>query len=176
MERVYRIPAWEQVRPSLVIDPVRGPLIARMFELIATGEHTKASALAAVTALGLLSHKGRPLTQETIRKLLVNRLCMGEMFIEGWGQCVKGDFEPLVSESVFDRVQTVLSGRAPAPVAHVREREDFLFAVGFSAPSVRSSSLPASAQASSGTSLGITGDTASRGTSTRKLRRSRWRS
>jgi site-specific DNA recombinase len=111
--------------PSLVIDPVRGPLIARMFELIATGEHTKAFALAAVTALGLRSPKGRPLTQETIRKLLVNRSCMGEMFIEGWGKCVKGDFEPLVSESVFERVQTVLSGRAPAPVAHVREREDF---------------------------------------------------
>jgi site-specific DNA recombinase len=96
-----------------------------LFELIATGEHTKASALAAVTALGLRSEKGVPLTQETIRKMLLNRLYMGEMFVEKWGKCVKGDFEPLVSESVFDRVQTVLSGRAPAPVAHVREREDF---------------------------------------------------
>jgi site-specific DNA recombinase len=107
-----------------VIDPEHGPLIARLFELIATGEHTKASALAAWTALGLRSEKGVPLTQETLRKMLLNRLCTGEMFAKKWGKCVKGDFEPLVSESVFDRVQTVLSGCAPAPVAHVRERED----------------------------------------------------
>jgi site-specific DNA recombinase len=110
---------------SLVIDSHRGPLIARLFELIATGEHTKASALAAVTALGLRSHKGVPLTQETIRKMLINPLYAGEIFIKSWGKSVRGDFEPLVSQSVFDRVQTVLSGRAPAPVAHVREREDF---------------------------------------------------
>jgi site-specific DNA recombinase len=111
--------------PSLVIDPERGPLVARMFELVATGEHTKASALAAVTALGLKSRKGVRLTQETIRKIFINPLYAGEIVIESWGMAVRGDFAPLVSQSVFDRVQTVLSGRAPAPVPHVTEREDF---------------------------------------------------
>jgi site-specific DNA recombinase len=66
-----------------------------------------------------------PLTQETVRKILINTLYAGEIFIKSCGKSVKGDFEPLVSQSVFDRVQTVLSGRAPAPVPHVREREDF---------------------------------------------------
>jgi site-specific DNA recombinase len=111
--------------PSLVIDPERGPLIAKLFELVATGEHTKSSALAAVTALGLRSRKGVPLTQETIRKILVNSLYAGELFIKSWGKAVKGDYDPLVSQSVFDRVQTVLMGRSPAQVPHVRERDDF---------------------------------------------------
>jgi site-specific DNA recombinase len=111
--------------PSLVIDPVRGPLIARLFELVATGEHTKTSALAAVTALGLRSRKGAALTQETIRKILINTLYAGEIFIKTWGKSVEGDYEPLVSRSVFDRVQSVLTERAPAQVPHVTEREDF---------------------------------------------------
>jgi site-specific DNA recombinase len=111
--------------PSLIIDPERGHLIAKLFELVATGEHTKASALAAVTALGLRSRKGVPLTQETIRKILVNSLYAGEIFIKSWGKSVKGDYAPLVSQSVFDRVQSVLMARAPAQVPHVRERDDF---------------------------------------------------
>jgi site-specific DNA recombinase len=111
--------------PSLVIDPVRGPLIARLFELVATGEHSKASALAAVTALGLRSRKGVPLTQETIRKVLINPLYAGEIFIKTWSKSVKGDYDPLVSRSVFDRVQSILSERAPAQVPHVAERDDF---------------------------------------------------
>jgi site-specific DNA recombinase len=111
--------------PSLVIDTERGPLVARLFELVATGEHTKASALAAVTALGLRSRKGAALTQETIRKILINPLYAGEIFIKSWGKSVKGDYEPLVSRFVFDRVQSVLTERAPAQVPHVVEREDF---------------------------------------------------
>ncbi len=107
-------------------DPERGPLIARLFELVATGEHTKASALAAVTALGLRSPRsGAPLTQETVRKILVNKLYCGEMFIEKWGKSVKADCAPLVARATFDRVQMVLAGRAPVSVPHVREHMDF---------------------------------------------------
>jgi DNA invertase Pin-like site-specific DNA recombinase len=112
-------------QPSLIPDPDRAPHIAKLFELLATGEQTKASALATVTAMGLRSHKGVPLTQETLRKILTNLIYAGEILITGWGKSVRGDFQPIVSQSVFDRVQEILSGRAPAPVAHVRQREDF---------------------------------------------------
>ena len=111
--------------PSLVPDPERGPLIAKLFELVATGEHTKASALAAVTALGLRSRRGAPLTQETVRKILVNKLYYGEMSIEKWGTSVQADCTPLVSRTTFDRVQMVLAGRAPVSVPHIREHMDF---------------------------------------------------
>jgi site-specific DNA recombinase len=111
--------------PSLLPDPARAPLVAKLFELVASGEHTKASALALVTALGLRSEKGAQLTQETIRKMLVNPLYAGEMLVKGWGKTVRGDFTPLVSQATFDRVQAVLSGRAPTPVPHVRERAEF---------------------------------------------------
>jgi site-specific DNA recombinase len=97
----------------------------REWRLAYVGEHTKASALAAVTALGLRSRKGAALTQETIRKVLINPLYAGEIFIKTWSKSVKGDYDPLVSRPVFDRVQSVLAERAPAQLPHVREREDF---------------------------------------------------
>jgi len=111
--------------PSMVHDPIRGPLVKELFRLVSTGEHTKASALTAVTELGLRSRTGAPLTQETIRKMLVNPLYTGEILIAGWGQSVRGDFEPLVDQVTFELVQMVLMGRAPAPVAHIRERDAF---------------------------------------------------
>jgi site-specific DNA recombinase len=111
--------------PSLVPDPERAPHVSRLFELVATGAHTKASALAQVSAQGLRSRKGAPLTQETIRKILVNPLYMGEISIRTWGKTVRGDYAPLVSEETFDCVQRVLSGRALPAVAHVKARPDF---------------------------------------------------
>jgi site-specific DNA recombinase len=111
--------------PSMVHDPIRGPHVKELFRLVSTGEYTKATALARITELGLRSRTGAPLTQETIRKMLVNPLYAGEMLIVGWGASVRGDFEPLVDQGTFDRVQMVLAGRAPASVAHVREREAF---------------------------------------------------
>ena len=106
-------------------DPVRGPLVAKLFSLIATGHHTKASALEKVTALGLRSNAGAKLSQETIDRVVHNRLYMGEMIAKGWGKAVKGDFQPLITEETFDRVQSFLAGRALPSVAHVRDRAEF---------------------------------------------------
>jgi len=112
--------------PSLLHDPEgRGELVAKLFELVATGEHTKASALAVVTALGLRSAKGAPLTQETIRKMLVNPVYAGHIYARAWNKLVQGDFVPLVSQRTFDRVQSVLAGRSTPCRRHVRSREEF---------------------------------------------------
>jgi site-specific DNA recombinase len=111
-------------QPSLVIDPERGTLVARLFELVAAG-HTKAAALAKVTALGLRSKTGKPLTQETVRKMLLNHLCNGEMYIKTWGRSERGDFEPLVSQIVFNQVQDVLTGRRAGQTSRARQQTVF---------------------------------------------------
>ncbi len=92
--------------PSLVIDPARGHLLRKAFELVAAGA-TKAAALKQVTALGLRPMRGgRAVSQETFDGLLKNPLFKGEVFVKGWAKCVKGDFEPIVSPELFDRVQS----------------------------------------------------------------------
>lgn len=106
---------------SLVADD-RGPLIAKLFELVSKGE-TKASALAKVTALGLRSVGGNPLSQETLRKLMLNPLYMGRIVIPRWGIDVVGDWKPLVTETMFQKVQSVLAGRAPVARRKARASE-----------------------------------------------------
>jgi len=110
--------------PSLTTDPERGPLMFKLFELVASGQK-KADALAHVTALGLRTRAGRPLSQGTLAKLLKNPLYWGRIEKPEWGVFTKGDFQPLVSEGLFDRVQRVLSGRALPSVPHRRENERF---------------------------------------------------
>ena len=47
------------------------------------------------------------------------------MVAKAWNLRVKGDFTPLVSEELFDRVQDVLSGRGWATTPHKRQNEAF---------------------------------------------------
>jgi site-specific DNA recombinase len=108
----------------LQIDPTRGPMILKMFEMIATGQATKANALAHLTRLGLTTVRGKPLNQQTAARVLTNGLYCGRMFAKKWNLTVKGDYVPLVSEDLFDRVQDVLRGRA-VPTPHKTQNEDF---------------------------------------------------
>jgi DNA invertase Pin-like site-specific DNA recombinase len=70
--------------PCLQIDPVRGPMIVKMFEMIATGEATKANALAHLTRLGLTTVRGKALNQQTAARVLTNGLYCGRMFAKKW--------------------------------------------------------------------------------------------
>ena len=59
-------------RGILVPDPVRGPIIRAAFEDYATGKYAKTSILRRVTALGLTTHAGKPLTPQSFGSLLKN--------------------------------------------------------------------------------------------------------
>ena len=107
------------------IDPVRGPLIVRMFEMIASGQAKKSTALEQLTNLGLRTVRGGHLNQQTVARLLTNQLYAGRMYAKKWDLRVKGDFTPLLSEDLFDRVQDVLSGRASVVTPHLRQHATF---------------------------------------------------
>jgi site-specific DNA recombinase len=109
---------------SLVVDPKQAPLVRRLFERVAAGE-TRASALKALTAEGLRSRRGGKLNQEAIKRMLCSRAYIGEVFSPKWGIAAKGDFTPLISREVYDRVQMVLAGKSPVAVPHSRDREEF---------------------------------------------------
>jgi site-specific DNA recombinase len=110
---------------SLKVDPERGLLVAQLFDMVASGQVKKATALAQATRLGLLTVRGRPLTQQTVNHLLRNELYCGRMFAKKWGLRAKGNFQPLISEELFDRVQAVLDGRALVTTPHKRQNPNF---------------------------------------------------
>ena len=111
---------------SLIPDPERAPLVRRAFEKDATGRYTKQQLLEAVKRLGLHEPPGCPLTSQAIGMLLRNQLYAGIVDVPEDGvRAKRGDFEPLISEDLFYRVQAVLSGRVPSTTPQQRAHPDF---------------------------------------------------
>ena len=104
---------------SLMPDPERAPIVRRVFEEYATGRFTKQELLEQAWAWGLTNRRNRPLTSQAIGTLLRNRLYAGIVDVSEYGvRAKRGDFEPLISEELFYRVQSVLSGPACRPRHH----------------------------------------------------------
>jgi hypothetical protein len=107
-------------------DPVAGPLIQTAFELYANGDLTKAEILRKLTAMGLRTRRGKPLTAQAFQALLRNPIYAGIISVPNWEiEGIKGDFHPLISLQTFQRVQAVFTGRALQVRSHVRNHPDF---------------------------------------------------
>ena len=111
--------------PSLIHDPDRAPQVKQAFELYASGVHTKQKVLEMVTAAGLRTRHGRPISKQTFDQMLRKPVYAGWLQVNGWGERQRGDFEPLVSQEVFDRVQALLSGKRVSLTPRLRSHPDF---------------------------------------------------
>jgi hypothetical protein len=111
---------------SLMPDPERAPIVRRAFEEYATGRFTKQQLLKQSRAWGLTNRRGCPLTSQAIGVLLRNQLYAGIVDVTEYGvRGKRGDFEPLISEDLFYRVQAILSGRLPSTTPQLRAHPDF---------------------------------------------------
>src|SRR5262249_22002045 len=101
------------VGPNIKPDGKRAPLIRRAFELMATGHYKKTEVLKTVTDEGLTTTAGKPLSAQTFQKVLRNSLYAGwiTMSSDPTFEPVRGLHEPIISQTVFDTVQAILSGR-----------------------------------------------------------------
>ena len=74
----------------------------------------------------MTNRRGRPLTSQAIGVLLRNQLYAGIVDVTEYGvRRKRGDFEPLISEDLFCRVQSVLAGRMPSTAPRQRAHPDF---------------------------------------------------
>jgi hypothetical protein len=111
---------------SLMHDPERAPLVRRAFEDYATGRYSKEQLLKRARTWGLTNRRGRALTSQAIGVLLRNQLYAGVVDVPEYGvRGKRGDFEPLISEDLFYRVQSVLAGRVTSTAARQRAHPDF---------------------------------------------------
>ncbi len=99
--------------------------MTKPFEDFATGRFTKEEVLDTVTRLGLRTRKGLTLNPQSFGRMLTNRLYAGFMEVPEFGVSRRGDFDPLVSEDTFHRVQVISQGRVPVATPHQRGRPDF---------------------------------------------------
>ena len=96
---------------SLILDPDRAPHIKKAFELAATGNRTKEQVLRAITALGLRTKSGRTLSPQTFYVRLSNPAYAGRLRAAKWGEEHPGDWESLVSPTLFRQVQARYSAK-----------------------------------------------------------------
>jgi site-specific DNA recombinase len=99
--------------------------VTRAFEDFATGRFTKEEVLETVTRLGLRTRSGLAMNPQSFGRMLTNRLYAGLIHVPEFGVSRRGDFEPLVSEETFFRVQAVLEGRIQVTGPRKRARPDF---------------------------------------------------
>ena len=93
---------------SLVPDPERASLVRRAFQEFATGRFTKDEVRKNAIALGLTTRRGRPVPSQTFDAMLRNRVYIGQIDVPDFNVSTRGDFEPLVTERIFFRVQAIL--------------------------------------------------------------------
>ena len=110
---------------NLIPDAKIAPLIKAAFELASTGIHSKAEILKKLTGLGLQTTKGIRVSAQTFHKILLNPIYAGWVVIPSWGLKVRGSFEPLISDELFQKVQDVLSGKRVVANAYQRNNPDF---------------------------------------------------
>lgn len=92
-------------------DPLAAPLVREAFELYATGNHTKVQVLKIITDKGLKTKRGLELAPQTFDALLRKPIYAGWVYSSSVAAPVRGLHVPIVSQDLFDAVQSVLSGR-----------------------------------------------------------------
>ncbi len=93
-----------------VVDPIRGPLLKKAFELYSTGEYTVQNLNKILTAKGFRSKGGKIINWKMLYKVLRHSFYYG--YITYNNIMYKGLHKPLVSKALFDKVQLAIDGKA----------------------------------------------------------------
>jgi DNA invertase Pin-like site-specific DNA recombinase len=105
------------------LDEIRAPLVKKVFELYASGRYSLDTLTEEVDRLGLRNRRGRKLSMNGMSVMLNNPFYIGLIRLKRTNEIFQGAHAPLISASLFRRVQDVLNGKTNARV----QRHDFLF-------------------------------------------------
>jgi len=104
-------------------DPILGPLVAQAFNLYSTGTYSLLRLLEEMGRRGLTNRRGGKLSLNGLSTVLNNPFYFGLMRVRTTGEFFPGKHQPLISKTVFERVQKILQGKTVERTA----RHDFAF-------------------------------------------------
>lgn len=104
----YRNTKDEEGKSNIVPDEHDAPLIARLFELYATGNYSLKSLSQQMFQYGLKSKNGNALSVSMVAHILHDPFCYGVMRFNGREN--SHNYEQLISKEVFDKCQAVREG------------------------------------------------------------------
>lgn len=92
---------------DIVIDPIRGPLMKELFELIAlVGMSGRSARKILYKEKNFKTRNGKDITLSMVYKILKNPFYYGQFeYPVGSGTWYKGKHEPLITKDIFDKVQ-----------------------------------------------------------------------
>jgi len=105
------------------IDPIKGPLVKKAFEMYANGTSTILSLVDELYRMGLRNHAGGRVTRTGLSTILNNPFYMGVIRVRRTKETYQGKHEALISKRLFEAVQAVRDRRLNAR----EKRHRFLF-------------------------------------------------
>jgi hypothetical protein len=94
---------------TIIIDPEKGQLVRKAFELYASGNHTLESIGVKLKEVGLVGTRGGLPDTRAIELILKNPFYYGVFKYKG--ELYEGAHPPLISKSLFDKVHVVFASR-----------------------------------------------------------------
>lgn len=95
---------------TIVIDPVMGPIVRKLFYEYASGIYTLADLTRMAEELGFRTIRGNKAHKQTIISMLKNPFYCG--FMRCYDQLYPHNYEKLISKELFDKCQDLLLGRS----------------------------------------------------------------
>jgi DNA invertase Pin-like site-specific DNA recombinase len=103
-------------RSRVVVDPIRGPRIKEMYELVAYKGFSGRKLYAWMKEIGFVTRKGHTVTLSMIYRMLRNTFYLGRYeFPAGSGKWIAGEHEPLIEKQLFEEVQRLLDAVPKKP-------------------------------------------------------------
>jgi DNA invertase Pin-like site-specific DNA recombinase len=93
------------------VDPVMSPVVAKAFELYSSQRYSLHRLLGEVGRMGLRNRRGAPISLTGLSTILNNPFYIGLVRVKRTGELFPGAHRPLVSKTLFDRVQMILEGK-----------------------------------------------------------------
>ncbi len=95
---------------TVVLDPARAPLIKTAFEMYGSGQYTITRLREVMNAKGLRNYEDRVMSLSRYQHFLKNPFYYGVFILHG--EMHQGAHEPLITKSLFDTVQEVMTRRS----------------------------------------------------------------
>ncbi|MFA7049849.1 MAG: recombinase family protein [Patescibacteria group bacterium] len=111
---------------NILIDEVKAKYIRRIFELLSTQLYSPEDVRKIITKEGARLGQNKVISKQYFHKIIRNKVYKGFIDVKSFnlGE-IKGSFEPIVSEDVFDRVQLVLKRKGKRITGYKTNNPDF---------------------------------------------------
>ena len=111
---------YNQINGNMFIDEEKAKTVKRIFEMFSTGIYSQSQ------IRNILERENIYITPASMFGILRQSVYCGRMYVPSLHpEIVKGCFEPIISEELFDKVQSLLNGVSPMVTPYLNNNPEF---------------------------------------------------